>query len=78
MISKSVSVYLIVNGRGDCRVNRRRPALQWDEVAYLITVHIPQGWGRIYEGAELTLPDVPSLPTPTVGEPEQDSEDSEP
>jgi hypothetical protein len=69
---ESVRVYLIVNGRGDCRLNRRRPTLNWDEVAFPITVQIPQGWARVYDeyGLTLTMPPEPSVPPPIIGDPE--------
>lgn len=70
----SVLVYLVVDGHGDCRLTKRRPALDWDEVAFPITVQVPSGWGRIYDqmGVELTLPPEPSMRPPEVGAAEMD------
>lgn len=74
---RTVTVYLVVNGRGDCRVNKRRPELAYDEVAYEIRVNIPQGWGSIYRGGELTLPEAPAAMALEVGEPERYSAEVE-
>lgn len=75
---RTVTIYLIVNGRGDCRINRRRPALAYDEVAYQIRVNVPSGWGRIYEAADITLPDAPLAARPLeIGNAEQDIDSAE-
>lgn len=68
----SVKVYLIVNGKGDCRLNKRRPVLEFDEVAFPIVVQVPVGWGRVYDQHEiyLKLPPAPELRRPEVGTPE--------
>lgn len=55
-----VRVYLVVSGRAECRLTRRRPQLDWDEVAFPITVTVPPGWGRIYDEREARL----ELPAP--------------
>jgi len=71
-MSDQVRVYLIVNGRGDCRLTKRRPTLDWDEVAFPINVAIPQGWGVVYDAAavSITLPPAPEVQPPQIGEPE--------
>lgn len=63
-----VRVYLIVDGRGDCRLTKRRPTLDWDQVAFPISVEIPPGWGRVYDAREavLTLPSPPEFAAPVV------------
>jgi hypothetical protein len=65
---------LIVDGRGNTRLAKRRPTLDWDEVAFPITVQIPPGWGEIYDdrGLNLTVPPPPEVQTPQVGQPETD------
>jgi hypothetical protein len=67
----SVRVYLVVDGHGDCRLTKRRPSLDWDEVAFPIIVQVPQGWGRVYEdrALELKLPEPPE-PSIALDEPE--------
>jgi hypothetical protein len=67
----SVRVYLIVDGHGDCRLTKRRPTLDWDEVAFPINVAVPQGWGRVYDEYALTLdiPPPPDVEAPSVDEP---------
>jgi len=69
--------YLIVNGKGDLRVTKRRPRLSYDEVAFPISVQIPPGWGYIYDATpiELTLPPAPPVTAPVIGQPEQDIEE---
>jgi hypothetical protein len=72
----STRVYLIVNGHGECRLTKRRPSLQWDEVAFPVEVQIPPGWGRVYDQSvvTLTLPPAPEIAPPQqVGAPETDS-----
>jgi len=66
-------VYLVVNGRGDCRLNKRRPLLNWDEVAFPINVQVPQAWGRVYDDAavDVTLPAPPYAAALHVDEPVQ-------
>lgn len=73
----SVRVYLVVNGRGECKLTKRRPTLNWDEVAFPITVAVPPGWGRVYDEYALTLeiPPPPEPQTPEVGTPERDTAD---
>lgn len=65
-----VKVYLVVTGRGDCRLTKRRPTLDWDEIAFPITVEVPSGWGKIYDdhGAELSFPEPPLPDSLVVGE----------
>jgi hypothetical protein len=70
-MADSVRVYLIVDGGGQCRLAKRRPTLDWDEVAFPIIVQIPQGWAKVYDAQALRL----NLPEPEhlgieAGEPE--------
>jgi len=73
----NVRVYLIVASSGSCRLTKRRPALRWNEVAFPITVEIPQGWSRVYDeyGMTITFPqaevtppvtEAPMLPAPRI------------
>jgi len=75
-----VLVYLIVNGRGHCRLAKRRPSLDWDEIAFPINVEVPPGWGRVYDQytIALSLPPPPVIEAPDVGEPLTDGQAEEP
>lgn len=75
-----VKVYLIVDGHGQVRLAKRRPKLDWDEVAYPVVVAIPQGWGCVYEQMEITLaiPEPPNPPLPYVGDALETDSESEP
>jgi hypothetical protein len=73
------SAYLVVNGRGELRLTKRRPRLTYDEVAFPVVVQIPEGWGCIYDQSpiELNLPPAPTISQPTLGQPEQDLDKEE-
>lgn len=51
--------WLIVKANGDARITKRKPsALDLDEIAFEILVHMPNGWGKIHsESLTLKMPD---------------------
>lgn len=57
MIAKG---YLVVAGSGEMRVVKKRPHLALNEVAFPITVQIPDVWARIQTATiDITVPDPP-------------------
>jgi hypothetical protein len=59
-----------VDGKGNARVVQRYPRLAWDEVAFPLTVKLPETWGRVYGDVpiEVQMPDPDGPPTVKVGE----------
>jgi hypothetical protein len=64
----SVHCFLVVKASGDCRVTRRRPTLNYDEIAFPITVEFPPGWARVYDEYAMTIriPEAQVVP-PSIG-----------
>ena len=66
----TVRYFLIVSGRGEARLVRRRPiSLRWDEVGFPLDISVPSGWGRLYDVVSLTLPEAPDVTPPSLGRP---------
>lgn len=52
--------YLIVRASGEMRVTKTRPGLRIDEVAFPLTVTIPETWGRVQPTSiDVALPEPP-------------------
>ena len=51
----SVRFFIVVRADGNCRITKRRPTLNYDEIAFPITVEFPPGWARVYEEFGMTL-----------------------
>ena len=45
------------------RINKSRPRLTWDEIAWSVELQIPQPWGRLAGAIKIDLPEAPE---PTV------------
>lgn len=59
---KTIRRYLIVRASGDLRLTTRRPTLRLDEVAYPLTVNVPDSWGRLATlSLDVTLPEAPTV-----------------
>jgi hypothetical protein len=59
-----------VDGQGECRILTKTPnRLDFDELAFPLNIHIPDGWGRVYTDVpiDLTLPE-PDEPTVVIGQ----------
>lgn len=68
----TVNGFLIVRANGDMRVTKKRVGLAIDEVAFPLTVTIPQTWGRVQQVAiDVVMPEPPEARV-SVGEPELD------
>lgn len=52
--------FLIVRSDGEMRIMKRASGLSWDEVAFRVTVNIPEGWGRVRGDIEITMPEPPT------------------
>jgi hypothetical protein len=64
--------YLVVRATGDMRVTKQRVALRIDEVAFPLTVTIPDTWGRVQPTTiDVALPEPPEALV-TVGNSELD------
>lgn len=51
-------VYLVVRSDGEVRV-AKRPRVASDEVAIAVTLHFPEGWGRLTQQIEIQMPEPP-------------------
>jgi hypothetical protein len=70
--ARSKRVFLIYRASDDSlRVNRQRPALAWDEIAFTVDVTIPDPWGRLAGSILIELPET----GPAVIEVHHDEED---
>lgn len=68
MTSMAVKAWLIYRaGDGTLRVNKQRPRLAWDEIAWTVVLNVPAPWGALVGNIEITLPDGPP-PEVTVTE----------
>lgn len=56
-----IEAWLVVRSDGDVRV-AKRPRLAADEVAWKVTVHMPEGWGEVSDDRI----DIHMPPPPTV------------
>lgn len=66
--------FLIVRATGDMRVTKKRPPLHIDEVAFPLTVTIPNTWGQVQRTTiDVALPEPPEARV-TVGEPDLEVE----
>lgn len=69
--------FLVVRADGSMRVTKTRVHLAADEVAFPLTVSIPNTWGRVQTTSiDVALPEPPEARV-TVGEPELDEEAAE-
>lgn len=50
---------LLVNAQGNMRLVKRQPVLGLGEVAFCLTVNIPDSWSRIVGNVKLDLPEAP-------------------
>lgn len=66
-VTKAINGWLIFTARDQgLRVVKRLPDLDWDEMAWKITLTVPVTWGRVRGAIELVLPEEgPEVP-PTV------------
>jgi hypothetical protein len=56
-----VKAYLVVNTDGEVRACRK-PRLRSNEVAFPVSIYMPDGWGKIVgPEVKITVPDTPSL-----------------
>ena len=70
----TIKGYLIVKADGSIRVVKRRNPLYIDEVAFPLTVTIPETWGRVQSTSiDVALPEPPEAIV-TVSDPEMDLE----
>lgn len=57
-MSRHLSAFLIYRASDQSlRVNVKRPTLAWDEVAFTITVKVPDPWGRLAGSVLIELPE---------------------
>jgi hypothetical protein len=72
MPALTVKAHLVVRANGDVRVVKNKPRLRLDEVAFPLTVTVPQQWGRVQATTiDVALPEPPEARV-TVGLPEMD------
>lgn len=67
---KTLKAFLVFRAHdSNLRVTKTRPRLDWDEVAFEISVTVPQPWGRLAGAIVIELPDT----GPAVVEVKQDA-----
>ncbi len=49
--------WLIVRANGDIRVTKSRPRLQWNEVAFALTVKVASSWASTVGAITLEIPE---------------------
>lgn len=55
---RKVKAFLIYRASDQSlRVNRQRPNLAWDEIAFNVEVNIPDPWGRLAGAVVIDLPE---------------------
>lgn len=55
---KTLKAYLIFRASDqDLRVTKRRMPLSWDEVAFEVTLNVPDPWGRLAGAVVIDLPE---------------------
>lgn len=55
---KKLTAYLIYRAHDqNLRVNRQRPHLDWDEIAFTVEVTVPNPWGRLAGSIVIELPE---------------------
>lgn len=66
-VTKAITAWLVFCARDQSlRVVKRLPQLDWDEMAWKITLTVPVTWGQVRGAITITLPEEgPEIP-PTV------------
>ena len=54
---KVLKRWLIVRANGDIRVTKTRPPLQWNEVAFNLTVKVASSWASTVGDIALEIPE---------------------
>lgn len=59
-----VKGFLIVGSNGSTRITKKRPGLDWDEIAIALDLEIPdQIFRKPHLSAEITIPDEAAMPS---------------
>jgi hypothetical protein len=48
--------WLVIRADRSCRITMRRPALGTDEVAVLLRLQFPDGWGKVIDTIDVEVP----------------------
>jgi hypothetical protein len=62
-VSRIQTVYVVVRSDGEIRV-AKRPRLNADEIAIALTLHFPDGWGRVTQNFTIEMPEPPVADEP--------------
>lgn len=58
MSARQVTAFLIYRASdASLRVNRKRPELAWDEIAFTVKINVPDPWGRLAGAVVIDLPE---------------------
>lgn len=58
MANRKLTAFLIYRASdASLRVNRKRPDLAWDELAFTVDVIVPDPWGRLAGAVVIELPE---------------------
>lgn len=58
-----VKNHLIINARGSARVTKRRPGLEWDEIAIALDIELPDAlFRKPHLSASITIPNEAARP----------------
>lgn len=55
---RATTWYLIVDSHGEVRI-RKTAQLAWNEVAYKLTIRVPDSWGKVLGEFAVTMPEAP-------------------
>lgn len=56
--AKKMKAFLIYRAHdNDLRINKRMPTLEWDEIAFVVEVVVPDPWGRLAGSVLIELPE---------------------
>lgn len=68
MALSKVSTFLVVTSNGDCRLMKRAAKLAYNEMAFPITIELPQIWGIVHHELATHISVIDEAkPTITIG-----------